>query len=257
MDRTTKQRRRSLISLLEEHGDIRVHALAGKLGVSGTTIRRDLHALAKDKALVRIHGGARLLEPQSLVARTFDEKLNRMRQEKAKIGRVAAGMVKSGMVVALDNGTTAWQIAAALKDKAPLTILTSALAAIEELGGIEGISIFLSGGKFRPENLDFVGMGTAETFKKFHADISFTSADAFLMGRGTFGVDEISASMSAAVAMCADRKVVTIDHSKFTGKGCYPVLPVSEIDCLVTDAGLDENLSRQLSHAPFELILAQ
>ncbi|MBN1553331.1 MAG: DeoR/GlpR transcriptional regulator [Phycisphaerae bacterium] len=256
MDRTTKQRRRRLVSLLEEYGDTRVHTLAGKLGVSGTTIRRDLQALADDKMLVRIHGGARLLEPQSLVARTFEEKLNRMRQEKARIGRRAASLVEPGMVVALDNGTTAWQIATALKDKAPLTILTSSLASIEELGAMEGISIYLSGGRFRPENLDFVGMETVETFRKIHADISFTSSDAFLIGRGTFGVDETSASMSAAVGMCADRKVVTIDHTKFTAKGCYPVLPISAIDILVTDSGLDENLRRQLSDAPFELILA-
>jgi DeoR/GlpR family transcriptional regulator of sugar metabolism len=256
MDRTTKQRRRKLVSLLEEYGDIRVHTLAKKLGVSGTTIRRDLQALAEDKALVRIHGGARLLEPQSLVARTFEEKRNRMRQEKARIGRAAAKIVESGMVVALDNGTTAWQIAAALKDKTPLTILTSSLAAIEELGAIEGISIYLSGGRFRPDNLDFVGTGTIETFGKFHADISFTSSDAFLMGRGTFGVDETSASMSSAVGLCADRKVVTIDHSKFGGKGCYPVLSISDIDCLVTDSGLNETLRRQVSDAPFELILA-
>lgn len=256
MDRATKQRRSTLISLLEEHGDIRIEMLAGKLGVSGTTIRRDLKALAKDKTLIRTHGGARLLEPQSLVAQTFDEKRNWMRQEKVRIGRAAAGMVKPGMVVALDNGTTSWQIAVALKDKAPLTILTSALAAIEELGAIKGISIYLSGGRFRPENLDFVGMGAVETFGKLHADISFTSADAFFVGRGTFGDDETSASMSSAVAMCADRKVVAIDHLKFAASGCYPVLPISEIDCLVTDSGLDENLRRQLADAPFELILA-
>jgi DeoR/GlpR family transcriptional regulator of sugar metabolism len=255
MDRTTRKRRHLLVSLLEEYGDIRVETLAKKLSVSGTTIRRDLQALSEDKVLVRIHGGARLLEPQSLVARTFEEKRNRLRQEKAKIGRRAAEMVESGMVVALDNGTTAWQIAAALKDKAPLTILTSALASIEELGAIEGISIYLLGGRFRPDNLDFVGLGIAETFKKFHADISFTSADAFLMGRGTFGVDETSASMSAAVGMCADRKIVTIDHSKFAAKACFPVLPMSQIDSLVTDAGLDDDLRRQLIGAPFELIL--
>ena len=56
------------------------------------------------------------------------------------------------MTVAIDSGTTCMYLAAMLKTKAPLRIITSALAVIETLGGIPGFEINLVGGLQTPHN---------------------------------------------------------------------------------------------------------
>ena len=88
------------------------------------------------------------------------------------------------------------------------------------------------------------------------ADIAFVGADSFVPGKGAFSVDEESAALAAAIARCADRKVVVIDHGKLGAKGCCRILASKEIDCLVTDGGLDAKLRKALEREPFKLIVA-
>lgn len=255
MARDVHERRRRLIAILDERGEQDVPTLVRELKVSEATLRRDLLSMEQSGQLVRTFGGARLLEPTSLVTRTFGEKRTRMRPEKECIARAAAELVEPDMIVALDSGTTVWRVAAALKEKSPLTILTSALAPLEELGAIPDITIHLVGGKFRLDNLDFTGTATVDGYRNLHADIAFFGVDSFLPGKGAFSLDESSAAVASAVARCADRRVAVLDHTKLNAKGCCLILASGEIDCLVTDSGIGHQTRSKLKSEPFKLIL--
>jgi DeoR family fructose operon transcriptional repressor len=256
MPKAIHQRHQQLLALLDERGELAVETLARELHTSEATVRRDLIALEGQGLLVRTFGGARSIRESSLAARTFGEKRQQMCREKEAIARVAVQFVHPGMTVALDSGTTVWRIATMLREKAPLTIVTSALAPVEELGSIPGISLYLVGGKFRPENLDFFGPRAVAGYDQFRADLAFVGADSVQPDRGTFSLEEEGASVAAAVAGCARRKVVVVDHSKFAGTGNHLILPSAAIDVLVTDQGLDEKDREALAGAPFELVFA-
>lgn len=225
--------------------------------MSEATVRRDLAALEGEGVLVRTFGGARLLEPASLVARTFGQKRQRLRQEKERIAQEAARLVQPGMIVALDSGTTVWRVAAALKDKAPLTLLTTALAAVEELGPVPGMRIFCTGGQFRPENLDFVGPTAVAAFAGLHADIAFVGADSLIVGRGLYSADQSSAAILSAIGACAGRRVAVLDHTKINAQGMFLGLPSDRLDCVVTDSGLDEQTRQALQTGPYELVVVE
>jgi DeoR/GlpR family transcriptional regulator of sugar metabolism len=257
MATTVPDRRERLVTLLEQRGEVELTALVRELAVSEATLRRDLAVLQREGRLARTFGGARSVPPPSLVARTFGEKRAHMQAAKEAIAREAAKLVEPGMVVALDSGTTAWRIAAALKDKAPLTILTSALAPLEELGAVPGISIHLVGGRFHLDNLDFTGTMTVEGYRQLHADFAFVGADSFLPGKGAFSLDENGAAVASAIARSADRRVVVMDHSKFNAKCCCLVLAAADINCLITDDGVSEQVRSGLQAEPFKLILAR
>src|SRR3954447_19889144 len=57
------QRRELLMDELRAHGAITVRDIAGKLGVSELTIRRDVNRLADAGLVSRVHGGATLRSP--------------------------------------------------------------------------------------------------------------------------------------------------------------------------------------------------
>ncbi|WP_162801564.1 substrate-binding domain-containing protein [Brachybacterium saurashtrense] len=63
-------RRRRVLEHILHAGEAQVSALAGELGVSPITIRRDITALADDGLVERVHGGARRLDSASTGART-------------------------------------------------------------------------------------------------------------------------------------------------------------------------------------------
>jgi DNA-binding LacI/PurR family transcriptional regulator len=60
-------RREQLLTLLSEHGRLRVADLAAHLDVTTMTIRRDLTALEAEGMIIRVHGGA-ALAPGALLA---------------------------------------------------------------------------------------------------------------------------------------------------------------------------------------------
>jgi DeoR/GlpR family transcriptional regulator of sugar metabolism len=172
---------------------------------------------------------------KSLVNRTFEQRASQNHYEKMRIAAEAAKLVQPGMTIAIDSGTTCMTFAAALKDKAPLRIITSALAVIETLGGIPGIEINLVGGKFRLDNLDFYGAVSINAFKQFHADIAFMGCDALLPELGAFSLDQESAAISQAMNNCVSKLVLLCSSGKVGQSGSFLVFQPGEIDQIITD----------------------
>jgi DeoR/GlpR family transcriptional regulator of sugar metabolism len=157
--------------------------------------------------------------------------------QKLAIASCAAKMVKPGMTIVIDSGTTCWHFASQLKlrKKAPLRIITSALAVIETLGSIKDIEINLVGGRFRIGNLDFCGPLSSATFANFHADIAFLSCDSLLPQTGAFTQDIDSAAISHGIANCAEKRILLCDHTKLGKSCCHRILAPREIDYVITD----------------------
>src|SRR5256714_10932859 len=101
----TEQRRRSVLDLVDQEGQVTVADMVKRFSISAVTVRNDLDSLASIGAVVRSHGGAvrRLEATQDYPLRT-KETLHR--DEKIRIGRAAAELVQPGETIILDSGTT-------------------------------------------------------------------------------------------------------------------------------------------------------
>jgi DeoR/GlpR family transcriptional regulator of sugar metabolism len=252
-----KERHRKIISLLETQKEIDIAGLLGQLTASEATIRRDLSILEENGFLIRTLGGARLRDTPSLVVRTFDERGKKCRLEKEAIARAAAELVRPGMVVAIDSGTTSWRVAASLKKKGPLTVLTSALGVIEELGSAADIALFCMGGQFRRENLDFIGDSVTDQLARVHADIAFLGADALIPGKGLFCTDYFTSLVTQALSRCCGRCVVVADHSKINAQGTFLGVAEVNIHQIITDAGIEDGARRLLEKGPCVLTIVE
>ncbi len=137
-----------------------------------------------------------------------------------------------------------------------LTVLTTALAAVEELGSVPGVRLFCTGGQFRSENPDFVGPTAVAAFAGLHADIAFVGADSLIVGRGLYSADQGSAAILSAIGACASRRVAVLDHTKINAQGMFLGLPRERIDCVITDAGLSPEVRREMEADGLKVILA-
>src|ERR1700740_1370217 len=110
----TEQRRRNLLDLVDQNGQVTVAYLVKRFSISAVTVRGDLDTLASIGAIVRSHGGAvrRLEASQDYPLRT-KETLHR--EEKVRIGKAAAALVQPGETIILDSGTTTVEVARHLK----------------------------------------------------------------------------------------------------------------------------------------------
>ncbi len=254
MGQASLQRQTKILNYIQDVPEVSVPELVKLTGASEATIRRDLLGMEKDGLLVRTFGGARSAVQQSLVLRTFEQRSMFQHDQKLAIAAAATELVKPGMTIVIDSGTTCWHFAAQLKlkEKTPLRIITSALAVIETFGGIKGIEIHLVGGRFRIGNLDFCGPISTTTFANFHADMAFLGCDSLLPGIGAFSQDIDSASISHAMVSCAEKHILLCDHTKVGKRCCHRILSPQEIDYVITDMPDDS-----FKGVPYQVVLAK
>jgi DeoR family fructose operon transcriptional repressor len=251
-----EERRQKLISALEQHYSMSVSEIAGRLGVSEATVRRDLNELQKLGVIRRTHGGA-LLASQRKFEPTYTDKKDRFLPQKQKIGRVAAGLVEDGETVILDAGTTTLQMVRHLKEKKNITVITNAMTIIEELEGNEELDLVVIGGRYRSSTRALVGPMAEENLQNFHADKVFIAANGCTLTEGLTTPNMTEAFTKRAMVKAGSKVIAVLDHSKFGEVSMTMITPLSQLDMIITDDGIDRKLQKELEKMGVQVIIAE
>lgn len=251
----TEQRRRNLLNLVDQNGQVTVADLVKRFSISAVTVRTDLDALASIGALVRSHGGAvrRLEATQDYPLRT-KETLHHA--EKVRIGKAAAELVSSGETIILDSGTTTAEIARHLKKLklASLTVITNALNIAVELADCPGISLIMIGGLLRPVSSSCVGPQAEATMMDFHADRLFLAVDGFDLDNGPSTPDLLEAQLNNVMIRSAKEVNVVADFSKLGRRSVSRIASFDRIHRLITDKRATPEFTEGLRKKGVEVI---
>src|SRR5512147_1339390 len=107
---TAEERRQQLSELLARRGFADLSLLVNELGVSESTVRRDLSALEDEGVVRRTHGGAVFVSDR-FSALNYAAREETAVAEKEAIGRATAELIQDGQTILLDGGTTTFQVA--------------------------------------------------------------------------------------------------------------------------------------------------
>jgi DeoR family transcriptional regulator of aga operon len=251
----TEQRRRNLLDLVDQNGQVTVVDLIKRFSISAVTVRSDLDALASIGAIVRSHGGAvrRLEATQDFPLRT-KETLHHI--EKVRIGKAAAELVRAGETIILDSGSTTAEIARHLKKlKLPsLTVITNALNIAAELADHVGISLMMIGGLLRPISCSFVGPQAEAMMSDFHADRLFLAVDGFDLENGPSTPDVLEAQLNNVMIRSAKEVNVVADFSKLGRRSVSKIGPFDRIRRLITDKRAAPEFTEGLREKGIEVI---
>lgn len=251
----TEQRRRSLLDLVDQEGQVTVADMVRRFSISAVTIRGDLDALASIGAVVRSHGGAvRRLEASQDYPLRAKETLHR--DEKLRIGKAAAELVQPGETIILDSGTTTAEIARYLKKLKiqPLTIITNALNIAADLADAAGISLIMIGGLLRPVSCSFVGPQAEAMMHEFHADRLFLAVDGFDLENGPSTPDVLEAQLNNVMIRSAKEVNVVTDFSKLGRRSVSKIGPFERIRRLITDKRATPEFTQGLRNRGIEVI---
>src|SRR5436309_13432743 len=100
--------------------------MAGQLGTTEITVRRDLRAMAKDGLVMRARGGAILPAPIGHEP-SYSEKARQAAAETASIARLAVQMIRPGDSILLGPGPTTHALAQLLGGCPALSVYTNSL----------------------------------------------------------------------------------------------------------------------------------
>lgn len=249
------KRQSDICDMLARNGYVFSQELSEAFDVSRMTIHRDLAELESAGRLVRTHGGA-MLARTGIVEFQFAEKSRCHTKEKQAIAAVIAGMVKPGMSVILDTGTTTLEVAKALSGIKGIKALTSSLAVASALYPNENVELVLLGGSARKNSPDLTGPLTEDNLSKFRVDLAVLGADA-LSREGAFTDDLNVARVAKAMIAQADKVVLAADSSKFKGNAFYKYADWRRFNRLVTDSGASMKVRKWPAKAGVEVICAK
>jgi DeoR/GlpR family transcriptional regulator of sugar metabolism len=215
------------------------------------TVRRDLHALERDGKLERVHGGAVDTVPE----RPFDEIALEGQEVKDAIGRAAAALVRDGQTVMLDIGTTALQVARHLRGR-PVTLITTNLAALDELRDDDTVELVLPGGLVRRNYLSTVGVLAEDALRQLSADIAFLGTSAVDEDLSVWDTTMIEVPIKRAIIRASARVVLLADSEKFSMSGVVRICGPEDLDQIITDAGLPAGDRAAIEEAGIEVTIA-
>ena len=229
-----QERHNEILRLVAEEGRVSVTELSRIFGVSGVTIRSDLHALAAQNLLIRTHGGA-VPSNRSLSVLPLTTRLQLQAQEKQRIGRAAARMVADGDAIFLDTSSTTLAIAKHLKQHRNLTIITNSLALAEEMLDAPGLDVVMPGGRLRRNTASLVGIDGLEMLRDFHIQKGFFGVHGITLEKGLTDVSADEADVKQPLVEMCQWVTAVFDSTKWGKVGLASFATLEQIDQIITD----------------------
>ena len=164
-------RKARIVEMIRTRGSVSSSALAAEFGVSDMTVRRDLAELDTQGKLLRTHGGAVPpdrpgTETSEPVEPFFDDRSARNQEAKRRIAATAQRLVHKGQAVALDVGTTTYELAVCLATRTGIKVFTNNLRVAALLGTSHSSEIYLLGGRLRHNEMSLCGPVAVQQAKK-------------------------------------------------------------------------------------------
>ncbi len=228
------ERQNEIYEILKQKKSISVDKLTKLLYVSQSTIRRDLTEMEKKGLVKRTYGGVVLQEsPNEETSLLLRETINV--REKKKIAEIASRLLKDNLSVFIDSSSTCTYLVPYMKNFKNLNIVTNGLRIGLLLSEQTSCQIFLASGYIHSRSNSILGSLTVKTLERLHCDLSIISCSGLDLN---FGLSETTIDQSEikiAMAENSNRIILLADHSKFGDSKLFKSIPLSKIDCIVTD----------------------
>jgi len=248
-------RKKGILEHVNRSGIATVQELCGRFDVSPATIRNDLQALEKAGLLERTHGGAITAEKAAYEPNTFQKEI-RNAGDKAKIAEAALQHIHPGDAIALDSGTTTFQLAKLLGRVERLTVVTYDLQIAAWLEGNTEVSIIMAGGAVRRHFHCTAGQTAIDTLSRLRVDKAFLAANGASVEDGLSTPNMDIASIKSTLIRRADKRFLLCDHSKLGRSAFATFAPLDAVDVLITDRKADAQFVEAARALGVEIILA-
>lgn len=253
---TAEKRQKFIIEQIEQRGTVNVIDLAASLDVSDMTIRRDLNELEKVGIIRRIHGGA-----VSARGRSYEPPLSLRSMEnrsvKQLLGKYASEMVVEGDSIALDIGSTIYEVASSLGETRNITIVTPSIPIANLFFDRSDVRLILPGGIVRPGENSMVGEFARRNLELLFVDRLFLAVAAIDSQAGLTEYNMDDAAVKQTLIRNAKEVILVADSSKFEKIAFASVAPFSILHHLITNEEPPQELLAALKNCGVSVHVVQ
>jgi len=243
-------RLQEILRLLSDQKKMNVAALAGMLGTSQVTIRKDLDSLEAKGFIRRIHGYAELDTSDHLTSR-----LAYHYDEKKKIAERASELVSDDDTIMIESGSCCAILADLLAKKCrSLTIITNSAFIADYIRSYKQVQVILLGGIYQHESQCLVGPMIRDGVANYHVRHFFIGTDGWSEKTGFTNKDALRAQAVRDMSLSADEVVILTESEKFSHPGTLPLNIKTAPVRLITDRNLPEEARLVLENRSTEIL---
>ena len=241
-------------SIVNQEGSVTIASLKRHFpNISDMTLRRDLESMDKANRIIRVHGGARSLQPSVGMEDDYLRRDLLHVVDKQEIAQKTLSLIRPNTCFFIDSGTTATAVCRALPQERYL-IYTSGLSCAKELKKLEKSEVYLLGGKLNTASLSTYGSAALDSIQNVHFYLAIVGSTGFDYTSGFTAENAEDAKLKREVLRRAEKRVVVMDSSKVGRVSTYTFAMPEDIDILVSDSRLDEDTKQRLIRSNVRLI---
>lgn len=231
------KRWKKIESLLNKSGSLSIKELTEQLGVSETTIRRDLVEMEKNNMIRRLWGGATVSNITNNETANLQDayllKFQRNTDIKRALAQYAASLIKDNSCFFLDAGSTTSFIPEYIEAN-NVTIVTNSINNFQTLAQ-KNISVYVPNGYINYGAAAIMSSETSEQLSKMNFDIAFIGTGGIDARAGFSTRNEHDASLKQSVIARCDNTYIISDSSKFGQKTLYTFAKINDIPLITNE----------------------
>jgi DeoR/GlpR family transcriptional regulator of sugar metabolism len=211
--------------------------------------------LEKDGLVRRVHGGALSLQVREDASDyNYVWQSKRCREEKQRIGKLAASLIEDEQTLILDGGSTTAEAARHLVGRR-LHVVTNSVPIAQIFYDSRSVEVTLTGGCLYPRLGVLLGPFCERMLDE-------ASADVLIMG--TAGVTEAGFSNNNTLIVGSEQKmieasrrvIIVADHTKFGRNALVHLAPLEKAQVVVSDGALEPRYRTLLEAHGVQLLTA-
>ena len=230
----TEERHKIILEKINANSVVYVNELVESLGISESTIRRDLNYLNNQGKLKKVHGGATLIEKEFNTKDSlfkYREGLNL--DEKSKIAKYAADLIEENDFVYIDSGTTTSLMIDYLKEKNAVYVTNGIPQAMKLIKN--GFKTYIIGGEIKESTEAIVGVEAINGLKKYNFTKGFFGTNGISDYRGFTTPDIKEASVKKEAIKRTRNPYILADKNKFSEISCITFAKINEAVIITTE----------------------
>jgi DeoR family fructose operon transcriptional repressor len=253
-----RQRRETISQRVMRDGSIQITDLMEEFGLTDTSIRRDLSILERRGMVRRVRGGA-ISTSKAFQVADLERRMKLYGAEKQCIGAKAIDYIQAQDVLLLDSGTSVLQmtrcIPMSFRRQGVLRMVTNSTILVDEVGEWAAPNLLLLGGIYLPEHRATVGPQLLEQLSTISANRAFLGCDGLSIEGGITTAHPLIAEAGRMMAERAEQVIVLADRSKLGRVGFVPIIPITQIDVLISDRDAPDDVVTKLRSRGVEVAL--
>ena len=254
-DLSIDERRGRLSELIMKQGFASLAELVQILGVSESTVRRDLEMLEEQGLTRRTRGGAISIRDSAVHPLAFADRETTCLDEKQAIARAVARLIPENQTVILNGGTTCFQVGRELAGRR-LNVITNSVPIASRLSADLATEVTLIGGYVYPRTGVALGAAAQQMLETLHATQLVLSC-AGVCEEGAFNANQMMVDVERRMMAQAEEVILAADHTKFGRRAVVKLADWDEIDVIVTDPGVDASTRGWLQTLKAKVIIAE